>query len=209
MRRRHRGLRLRPPAGRRPPRSLLRQPRGAGRRSHWPIEIALWIADHTVPGKVFEPPASLFRSVSPTHNRAEIFIMGYDENMVWGARTDALYGVGTTMDHAWHDVGKLRVPTFISMAAPATRSSRGNATDTAVSRLPSGVDRTACYGGRPPSAAARRTGPQCLARRRGVPARPRRPAAVRRAAAAMPASTTMTGAHTAPRKSGLSRRWDG
>jgi acylglycerol lipase len=105
--------------------------------------IALWIADHTVPGKVFEPPASLVRAVSPTDNRAEMFIMGYDQNMVWGARTDALYGLVTIMDHAWHDVGELRAPTLYLYGALDKIVPR-NATDTAVSRLPSG-SRTVCY----------------------------------------------------------------
>jgi len=105
--------------------------------------VALWIADQTVPGKVFEPPASLVRAVSPTDNRAELFIMSYDENMVWGARTDALYGVVTTMDHAWHDVGELRAPTLYLYGARDHIIPR-NATDTAISRLPAEI-RTACY----------------------------------------------------------------
>jgi acylglycerol lipase len=105
--------------------------------------IALWVADHIVPGKVFEPPASLVRSVSPTDNRAELFIMSYDDNMVWGARTDALYGVVSTMDRAWHDVGKLRAPTLYLYGARDQIIPR-NATDSAVAHLPPGV-RTACY----------------------------------------------------------------
>jgi acylglycerol lipase len=105
--------------------------------------VALWIAAHTLPGKVFEPPASLVRAVSPTDNRAEMFIMGYDQNMVWGARPDALYGLVTTMDHAWRDVGGLRVPTLYLYGA-RDRIVPRNATNSAVRRLPSG-DRSACY----------------------------------------------------------------
>jgi len=106
-------------------------------------KIALWVADHIVPGKVFEPPASLVRAVSPTDNRAEMFIMSYDANMVWGARTDALYGLVNTMDRAWRDVGKLRAPTLYLYGARDQIIPR-NATDTAIPRLPPG-NRTACY----------------------------------------------------------------
>ena len=103
----------------------------------------LWLAARAAPGKVFTPPAWLVRKVSPTDNRAELFIMSYDPKMVWGARSDALYGLVTTMDHAWRDVGELRVPTFYLYGANDQIIPR-NATDTAVPRLPPG-DRTACY----------------------------------------------------------------
>jgi len=106
--------------------------------------IALWLAAHTMPAKIFEPPAWLGREVSPTDNRAEMFIMGYDPNMIWGARTDALYGVVTTMDRAWHEVGELRVSTLYLYGARDQIIPR-NAADTAVSHLPPNV-RTACYG---------------------------------------------------------------
>ena len=38
--------------------------------------------------------------------------MGRDPLMTWGARTDALYGLVSTMQHAWRGAGGLRVPTL-------------------------------------------------------------------------------------------------
>ncbi len=103
----------------------------------------LWLAAHLAPGKVFAPPAWLVRQVTPTDNRAEMFIMSYDPLMVWGARSDALYGLVDTMDHAWRDVGDLHGPTFYLYGARDQIIPR-NAADSAVARLPHG-DRSACY----------------------------------------------------------------
>ena len=103
----------------------------------------LWLAAHLAPGKVFTPPAWLVREVSPTDNRAELFAMSYDPLMVWGARSDALYGLVDTMDQAWRDVGNLHGPTFYLYGARDQIIPR-NAADTAVARLPHG-DRSACY----------------------------------------------------------------
>ena len=38
--------------------------------------------------------------------------MGRDPLMVWGARSDTLYGLVSLMDRASDDVGKARIPTF-------------------------------------------------------------------------------------------------
>jgi alpha-beta hydrolase superfamily lysophospholipase len=104
---------------------------------------ALWLAARLAPGKVITPPAWLVRKVSPTDNRAELFAMSYDPLMVWGARSDALYGLVGTMDHAWRDVGGLRAPTLYLYGARDQIVPR-KATDTAVARLPS-TARTVCY----------------------------------------------------------------
>ena len=37
--------------------------------------------------------------------------MGRDKLMLWGARTDALYGLVSTMEHAQRDIGRIAVPT--------------------------------------------------------------------------------------------------
>jgi alpha-beta hydrolase superfamily lysophospholipase len=103
----------------------------------------LWLAARVAPGKVFTPPAWLVRKVSPTDNRAELFTMSYDPLMVWGARSDALYGLVDTMDHAWREVGDLHGPTFYLYGARDQIIPR-NAADTAVARLPR-RDRSACY----------------------------------------------------------------
>jgi alpha-beta hydrolase superfamily lysophospholipase len=103
----------------------------------------LWLAARAAPGHVFTPPAWLVRQVSPTDNRAEMFIMSHDPEMVWGARSDALYGLVSTMDRAWRAVAELRVPTLYLYGA-RDQIIPPDATDTAVARLPSAA-RTACY----------------------------------------------------------------
>jgi len=38
--------------------------------------------------------------------------MGRDPLMVWGARSDTLYGLVSTMQHAWKETGQVRGPTL-------------------------------------------------------------------------------------------------
>jgi len=37
--------------------------------------------------------------------------------LIWGARSDALYGLVTTMQHGWDDIGRLRTPTLYLVGA--------------------------------------------------------------------------------------------
>ncbi len=109
-----------------------------------PYRVLLWLAARVAPGKVLTPPGWLVRKVAPTDNRAELLEMSYDPLMVWGARTDALYDLVSTMDRAWRDTGELRAPTLYLWGARDQIIPR-HATETAVARLPA-TDRTACYG---------------------------------------------------------------
>lgn len=77
-----------------------------------PYRALLWLAAKTEPGKVFTPPAWLTRKVYPTDNMTELRAMGRDRLMIWGARSDTLYGLVATMQHASDDAGKLRAPTL-------------------------------------------------------------------------------------------------
>ena len=43
--------------------------------------------------------------------------MGRDPLMIWGARSDALYGLVTTMQHGWRDIGRIRAPTLYLLGA--------------------------------------------------------------------------------------------
>jgi alpha-beta hydrolase superfamily lysophospholipase len=69
--------------------------------------------------------------------------MGQDPLMIWGARSDTLYGLVNTMQHAGDDIGQIRVPTLdllgehdqIIPHQPAVEAAR---------RLPKGA-RTADY----------------------------------------------------------------
>ena len=37
--------------------------------------------------------------------------------MIWGARSDALYGLVNTMQHGWEDIGRVRAPTLYLLGA--------------------------------------------------------------------------------------------
>lgn len=105
--------------------------------------VALWLAARAVPGKVFTPPDWLTRHIAPSDNRAELIAMGRDPLMIWGARSDTLYGLVTTMQRASDEVGALRVPTLYLYGAHDEIIPRG-AARRAVRRLPP-TTRTAWY----------------------------------------------------------------
>jgi alpha-beta hydrolase superfamily lysophospholipase len=77
-----------------------------------PYKTALWLAANFTGPKVYTPPSWLTSHVSPSDNRDELIAMGRDPLMIWGARSDTLYGLVTTMDRAADDVGKAQLPTF-------------------------------------------------------------------------------------------------
>jgi alpha-beta hydrolase superfamily lysophospholipase len=77
-----------------------------------PYRTVLWFAANFTGPKVYTPPRWLTSRVSPSDNRDELIAMGRDPLMIWGARSDALYGLVTTMGRAADDVGKTRLPTF-------------------------------------------------------------------------------------------------
>jgi acylglycerol lipase len=103
----------------------------------------LWLAARAAPGKVFTPPGWLTEHISPSDNRAELIAMGADPLMIWGARSDALYGLVTTMQKASDDVGGLRTPTLYLYGAHDEIIPR-DAAAKAVKRLPP-TARTAYY----------------------------------------------------------------
>jgi alpha-beta hydrolase superfamily lysophospholipase len=108
-----------------------------------PFSLALEVAAHLAPSKVFTPPGIVTDHISPSDNTEELVAMGQDPLMIWGARSDALYGLVTTMQHGSDDIGRLRVPTLYLMGARDQIIPRGPAED-AARRLPPG-DRTAYY----------------------------------------------------------------
>ena len=77
-----------------------------------PNKTLLWFAARFTAGKVYEPPRWLTSRVKPTDNRDELIAMGRDPLMIWGARSDTLYGLVSTMDHAADAVGEAGVPTL-------------------------------------------------------------------------------------------------
>lgn len=76
-----------------------------------PNKTLLWFAARFTGPKVYTPPDWLTSKVSPTDNRAELIAMGKDPLMVWGARSDTIYGLVAMMQKAWEEVGQVRPPT--------------------------------------------------------------------------------------------------
>ena len=104
-------------------RPLRRQGRGSGpglcRRNLWgwssqPLanKTALWIAAHVDGGSVINPPRFVTDHIQASDNMAELIAMGRDPLELWGARTDAIYGLVNLMQHAWRDTGELKVATL-------------------------------------------------------------------------------------------------
>lgn len=75
-----------------------------------PYKTVLWMAARATPGKVYEPPRWLTDRVQPTDNREELMAMGRDPLMVWGARSDTLYGLVALMEQGWSQVGRVQAP---------------------------------------------------------------------------------------------------
>ena len=77
-----------------------------------PNKTLLWFAANFTGAKVYTPPRWLTSKVSPTDNREELVAMGRDPLMIWGARSDTLYGLVSTMERGFEDVGKGGPPTL-------------------------------------------------------------------------------------------------
>jgi alpha-beta hydrolase superfamily lysophospholipase len=77
-----------------------------------PNKTLLWFAANFTGPKVYTPPRWLTSRVTPTDNREELIAMGKDPLMIWGARSDTLYGLVSTMDKAADAVGKANLPTL-------------------------------------------------------------------------------------------------
>jgi acylglycerol lipase len=75
-----------------------------------PNKTLLWFAANFTAGKIYEPPRWLTAKITPTDNRDELIAMGHDGLMIWGARSDALFGLVTMMDRAAVAVGQVRAP---------------------------------------------------------------------------------------------------
>jgi alpha-beta hydrolase superfamily lysophospholipase len=77
-----------------------------------PNKTLLWFAANFSAGKIYEPPRWLTSRIKPTDNREELIAMSRDPLMLWGARSDALYGLVSLMGRASDDAGKAAVPTL-------------------------------------------------------------------------------------------------
>lgn len=77
-----------------------------------PNKTLLWLAANFTAAKVYTPPRWVTDRIYPTDNREELIAMGRDKLMIWGARSDTLYGLVKLMDKAADRVGDDHVPTF-------------------------------------------------------------------------------------------------
>ena len=82
-----------------------------------PYRIALWAMAHTTPGLSLNPPDFITRKIRASDNIQELIRMGRDPNMLWGARTDAVYGLVGLMQHGWSETGRLTIPTLYAYGA--------------------------------------------------------------------------------------------
>jgi acylglycerol lipase len=77
-----------------------------------PYKTMLWFAARFTGAKVYTPPSWLTSRVKPTDNHQELVAMGRDPLMIWGARSDTLYGLVAMMQRAFDKAGGLSVPTL-------------------------------------------------------------------------------------------------
>ncbi|HZZ89905.1 MAG TPA: alpha/beta fold hydrolase [Caulobacteraceae bacterium] len=106
-------------------------------------KLLLNLAARIAPAKVFTPPSFVTEHISASDNIPELEAMGRDPLMIWGARSDALYGLVDTMEHAWREIGQVHGPAFYLLGAKDQIIPRQPALE-AAARLPPS-DRTAYY----------------------------------------------------------------
>lgn len=76
-----------------------------------PNRLSLWITAHTRGQWVVKPPDWLARNIMASDNIDELRRMGRDPLMIWGARSDTIYGLVGLMERAWRSSGGIGVPT--------------------------------------------------------------------------------------------------
>jgi alpha-beta hydrolase superfamily lysophospholipase len=75
-----------------------------------PYKTLLWLAANFTAGHVYTPPDWLARKIKATDNRAELIAMGRDPLMIWGSRSDTLYGLVKTMSYGARSIGRIGPP---------------------------------------------------------------------------------------------------
>ena len=77
-----------------------------------PYRTMLWLAANFTASKVYTPPSWITRKIKPTDNRAELIAMSRDPLMIWGARSDTLYGLVGLMDRGAEAMDGIAAPTL-------------------------------------------------------------------------------------------------
>lgn len=104
---------------------------------------SLWATAHLMGEWVVKPPDWLTREIMASDNIDELRRMGRDPLMIWGARSDAIYGLVGLMERAWRSTDQIKVPVAWFYGARDQIIPR-EPTVEAVRRLPPGA-RTAYY----------------------------------------------------------------
>ena len=108
-----------------------------------PYRVALWSIAHAFPGLVLTPPSFITSHIRASDNTAELIRMGRDPLLIWGARTDAVYGLMNLMQKGWSRTSSLSLPTLYAYGAKDQIIPK-EAAFHAAATLPPG-DRTAYY----------------------------------------------------------------
>jgi alpha-beta hydrolase superfamily lysophospholipase len=108
-----------------------------------PYRTLLWFAANFTAARIYEPPSWLTRKIKPTDNREELIAMSRDPLMIWGARSDTLYGLVSMMGHAQAAMGLISAPTLYLYGAHDDIIPKHAAFDAA--RRLKASDRTAYY----------------------------------------------------------------
>jgi alpha-beta hydrolase superfamily lysophospholipase len=77
----------------------------------------LWVAAHTLPAYVANPPTFVTRRIWASDNVRELIAMGRDPLMIFGSRFDTLYGLVSLMEDAWRRIDRLTVATVYMYGA--------------------------------------------------------------------------------------------
>ena len=77
----------------------------------FPNRVSLWATAHLMGEWVVKPPDWLARNIMASDNIDELRRMGRDPLMIWGARSDAIYGLVGLMERGWRSADQVQVPT--------------------------------------------------------------------------------------------------
>jgi len=78
---------------------------------------ALWLVAHVDGPAVISPPSFLTDHIRASDNVPELIRMGRDRLMIWGARTDTLYGLVGLMQTGADQIGATRAATLVMVGA--------------------------------------------------------------------------------------------
>ena len=77
-----------------------------------PNSASLWLLAHLDGAAVIDPPKFIYRHIRASDNTEELIAMGRDPLMIWGARTDTLYGLVSLMQAGAQSIGEGPAPTL-------------------------------------------------------------------------------------------------